>query len=156
MMKAGGQEWRSSDDERIRCYSNYRIEKDGIIITPTIASWLAEESVYHLTYWTTTYSAKFVVENEFVFIHVHQFPMSHKKRSDTYYLLLSDQRAETLASKNELFNSDNNHVYKDIKPTKETCGPALQIELADGNMRWLFKHPDGQRAAWEQLLNTTP
>ena len=71
------------------------------------------------------------------------------------YILLSDQSAGILAHAGELLNSTNDQVFAGVKATNETCGPALQVELDPGQKRWLFPHPDGQRAAWEHLRKTS-
>ena len=136
-------------------YINYRVEKDGVPITPVVTSWLASESEYHITYWTTTYSATYLIEQGFIFVETTSFPMYASDSKTTHSFLLSDQSAGTIETSRELLNSKNGHVLSGVKPTKETCGPALQVQLSDGTMRWLFPHPDGQRAAWEHLCNTT-
>ena len=132
-------------------YVNYRIEDNGVIVSPIIQKWKYEESWYQITDWTTIYTAKFILQHNFIFVHVY----TGYQKPQYNYLLLSDQNAGTIETCDELLSSENGHVFPGVKPTKETCGPALQIELKGGYKRWLFPHPDGQRAAWEHLCNTT-
>ena len=147
--------WSEPESESTTHYINYRVEKDGVPITPVVTSWLEREAEYHITYWTTTYSATYLIEHGFIFTKTTSFPLYDSDSKTTYSFLLSDQSVGSIDTSGELLNSKNGHVVKDVKPTKETCGPALQVELSDGTMRWLFPHPDGQRAAWEHLCNTT-
>ena len=141
---------RSTGDERTVYYVNYRIEENGVVVSPIVKTWVAREEMYWITYWSDDYTANFVIENNLIFIHTW-----HRDDGTADYLLLSDQSVGTIQTSGELLNPQNGHVVKGVKPTKETCGPALQVELSDGTMRWLFPHPDGQRAAWEHLCNTT-
>ncbi len=145
----------SSGDESTTHYVNYRIENNKVPITPIVASWLANASTYHITYWTTTYSANYVIEHGFIFVETISHPMDTFDTTTTHSLLLSDQNVGVIDTSRTLLNSKNGHVVKGVKPTKETCGPALQVILKGGYKRWLFPHPDGQRAAWEHLCNTT-
>ena len=39
-------------------YVNYRIEDNGVIVSPIIKKWKYEESWYQITDWTTIYTAK--------------------------------------------------------------------------------------------------
>ena len=106
-------------------YVNYRIEENGVVVTPTVKKWKYEESWYQITDWTTIYTAQFIIEHNFIFIHV-DLGYGNPKFD---YILLSDQSAGTIETCDELLSSKNGHVFPGVKPTKEACGPALQVEL---------------------------
>ena len=129
---------------------NYRVEKDGVLISPTINCFLQKYSIYFITYWTEVYQSEFVILNDFLFLSTEYWTPS-TSQDNRHFLVLSGAEVGII-TQNALLSEE--HCIE-LKPTEETCGPALQVELKDGSKRWLFPHPDGQRAAWEHLQNTT-
>ena len=117
--------WIEPEDESTTHYIQYRIEKDGLPITPVVTSWLANEAEYYRTYWTNTYSAEYVIKHGFIFTKEMSCPIeiSWQDRTLTHSLLLSDQSAGTIETIGELLNSKNGHVVKDVTPTNETVDP---------------------------------
>ena len=131
-------------------YHNYRVEKDGVLISPTINCFLHTFDIYFITAWESIYENNFVIVNDFLFVSVDYWtPTTSLKHQD--FFVLSGPEVGTITH-NALLSEEHS---VELKPTEETCGPALQVELTDGRKRWLFPHPDGQRAAWEHLKSTT-
>ena len=141
----------ASGDTSERYTYNYRVESDGNVITPIVEKWLREKNIYQITDWTTLYSANFVIVNGFIFVQEQSSPINGAP-TDDFYLLLSNQHAGTISQRELLSRA---HCVKGVQPTKETCGPALQVQLNSGEQRWIFPHQDGQKSAWAHLQNTT-
>ena len=85
----------------------------------------------------------------------------------TFQIVVNQQKNLMVESYTTLHNEEYHgceHFGVDVHPTNNTCGPALQVEIwgptvqvafNDRSTRWLFPHPDGQRAAWKHLCSTT-
>lgn len=142
-------------------YINYRVERDDQVVTPIIRRWCHTEQYFAdwLDRWEVDFERQFIVEHGFVFLQGRYLrPAGFHEYIRVSYLLLSNQEAGFVDSCSDLLSKTHNglaHFAKDVRPTKRTCGPALEVELADRSTRWLFPHPNGQRAAWEHLCNTT-
>jgi len=128
---------------------SYRVEEDGRILTPEIKNWNHSEEEYVLTFWMTTFRSHFEIQNEFIFVFWGEYQFSGQ--DERYYFLLTGATKEELTQEDLL---QPEHSVQ-VTPTKEVCGPAIQIRLQNEELRWLFPHPDGQRAAWEHLQSTT-
>ena len=133
-------------------FNNYQVEKDGAVISPTINCFLHEYRIWFWDAQSTVYESKFVIINEFLFVKIEAADLDKMKDKPTrYFLVLSGPEERTLTH-NDLL-SEKHSV--ELKLTNDTYESALQIELVDGSKRWLFAHPDGQRAAQQELDNTS-
>ena len=69
------------------------VSKDGLPITPVVTSWLARKAEYHITYWTTTYSAEYVIKHGFIFAKTTSFFMySSDEYNNTLVLTIRSKR----------------------------------------------------------------
>ena len=114
--------------------------------------WHDLDRIWYWDSWSTVYESKFVIINDFLFVKVEAADLDNvKMKPIRYFLVLSGPEERTLTH-NALL-SEKHSV--ELKLTNDTYESALQIELVDGSKRWLFAHPDGQRAAWQELNNTS-
>ena len=133
-------------------FNNYQVERDGILISPTINCFLHEYRIWYWDSWATVYESKFVIINDFLFVTIQAADLNNMRDEPIrYFLVLSGPEERTLTH-NELL-SERHSV--ELTLTKNVNESALQVELVDGSKRWLFAHPDGQRAAWQELQNTS-
>ena len=114
----------STGDEDTEYYVNYRIEENGVVVSPIVKTWVAKEEMYWITYWSDDYTANFVIENNLIFIHTW-----HRDDGTADYLLLSDQSVGTIQTSGELFNPQRMVMWSTVlNPRKK---PAVRLSKSN-------------------------